>query len=94
MARARQLSSGRRLQKRNQRGLFGARGDRDLAGAGKRFGNLGRQAKMPHRERRFGNAGLTGAGGIIFGAAPRKMQNGVDLAGLQALRSKLTETAR
>ena len=83
MARARQLSSGRRLQKRNQCGLVGARGDRYLAGTGKRFGGLRRQAKMPHRERRSRNAGMPGAGGVILGAAPRKMQYGVDLAGLE-----------
>lgn len=61
MARLRQYSSGRWLQKLDQRVFVGTFGNGNVTGGGKRFGDMGGKAKMPHRQRRARDPGLLGA---------------------------------
>ena len=51
-----------------------------LSGGGKRLGNLARQAIMQRRKRALENAHAPGAIEIGLRAAPRKMQDAVELA--------------
>ena len=71
-----------RRQQFDQRGFVRPGSNHNMTGAGERFGNLRRQAKMPYRKSRFDNSGALCAGHKVFCTASRKMQDGVDRTGL------------
>ena len=70
-----------RRQQFDQRGFVRPGSNHNVAGAGEGFGNLRRQAKMPHRKSRTDNAGALCPRHIVFCTATRKMQDGIDFAG-------------
>src|SRR6185295_14933158 len=71
-----------RRQQFDQRGFVRPGRNHNVTGAGERFGNLRRQAKMPYRKGWFDNPSALCPRHIVFGTATRKMQHGIDFAGL------------
>src|SRR6478672_2992561 len=70
-------------QQFDQRGFVSPGSNQNVTGAGERFGNLCRQAKVPYRERRTYDTRALCPSHIVLCTAPRKMQHGIDFAGLE-----------